>query len=128
MNNKIIKFLSTLKNASLARKEFAVVSYYPVVLSCVESLYKEGLIQSYSLTEKDNKKTIFIRLRIINDICLTSNIKLVSKSVYAKYLTYKDIVRLVVKQKDCFFLTTKGISSLKDCKTSKIGGVLMFSC
>ncbi len=128
MNNKIIKFLSTLKNASLAKKEFVVVSYYPIVLSCTESLYKECLIQSYSLTENNNNKIIFIRLRVVNDFCLTSNIKLISKSVYTKYLTYKDIVRLVIKQKDCFFLTSKGICSLKDCKTSKIGGVLMFSC
>jgi small subunit ribosomal protein S8 len=128
MNNKIIKFLSTLKNASLVKKEFVAVPYYTIVLSCTESLYKEGLIQSYTLAGNKTNKVIVIRLRVVNDFCLTSNIKLISKSVYTKYLTYKDIVRLVIKQKDCFFLTSKGIRSLKDCKASKIGGVLMFSC
>ena len=128
MNNKVIKFLSTLKNASLAKKDIVLVAHYPIVLNCVESLYKEGLIQSFhTLTDGDSKK-IFIRIRNVNDYSVTSNIKLVSKSVYTKCLTYKDIVRLTFKQKECFFLTNKGICSLKECKLNKTGGILMFSC
>ena len=87
MNNQIIKFLSFLKNSSLSKKKSVIVNYNNLIIKCVESLYKEGLILSYSILRDENNKSskIEIKLRNVNDNVLTSKIKIVSRPTNIKY-------------------------------------------
>lgn len=126
MNNKIVKFLSLIKNASLVKKNHIVVSYNDLILKCVEVLYKEGLILSYSILKEKSDLKISIKLRNVDDIVLTSQIKLVSKPTHIKYLPYHQICRIVLKEKTGFFFTNKGILTLDECKKNKVGGVFSF--
>lgn len=126
MNNKIVKFLSAVKNASLAKKDNVVVNYNALLLKCVEVLYKEGLILSYSIFKENSALKISLKLRNVDDIVLTSRIKLVSKPTHIKYLPYHQICRIVLKEKTGFFFTNKGILTLDDCKKQKVGGVFSF--
>lgn len=126
MNNKIVKFLSLIKNASLVKKNNVVVSYNDLILKCVEVLYKEGLILSYSILKEKSDLKISIKLRNVDDMVLTSQIKLVSKPTHLKYLPYHQICRIVLKEKTGFFFTNKGILTLDECKKNKVGGVFSF--
>jgi ribosomal protein S8 len=128
MNNQIIKFLSLLKNSSLAKKKFVTVNYNNLIIKCIEALYKEGLILSYSVVkEKDNNdKKIQIKLRNVDDIILTSKIKIVSKPTNIKYLQYHQLCRITLKEKTGFFSTNKGILTLDECKKNRLGGVFSF--
>lgn len=126
MNNKIVKFLSLIKNASLVKKNHVVVCYNDLILKCVEVLYKEGLILSYSILKEKSDLKISIKLRNVDDMVLTSHIKLVSKPTHIKYLPYHQICRIVLKEKTGFFFTNKGILTLDECKKNKVGGVFSF--
>lgn len=128
MNNQIIKFLSLLKNSSLARKKFVTINYNNLIIKCTEALYKEGLILSYSvIREQDtNEKKIQIKLRNVDDIVLTSKIKIVSKPTNIKYLQYHQLCRITLKEKTGFFSTNKGILTLDECKKNRLGGVFSF--
>ena len=128
MNNQIIKFLSLLKNSSLSKKESISVNYNNLILKCVEALYKEGLILSYSLIAgTDEKSTVIkIKLRNVNDIVLTSKLKIVSKPTNIKYLQYHQLCRIVLKGKTGFFSTSKGILTLDECKKNRLGGIFSF--
>lgn len=128
MNNKIVKFLNTLKNASLARKENIIISYNASLIKCVEALYKEGLILSYSTikVKEGSDISIAVKLRKIDDIVLTSKLTLVSKPTNIKHLPYHEICRLTLKEKTGFFFTNKGILTLEECKQQKVGGVFSF--
>ena len=128
MNNQIIKFLSLLKNSSLSKKKFVTVNYNNLIIKCIEALYKEGLILSYFVQkEKDNSPTkIQIKLRNVDDIVLTSKIKIVSKPTNIKYLQYHQLCRITLKEKTGFFSTNKGILTLDECKKNRLGGVFSF--
>lgn len=126
MNNKIVKFLNTIKNASLARKDSVVISYNASLIKCVEVLYKEGLILSYSTVKEGSEVSIVVKLRKIDDIVLTSKLTLISKPTNIKHLPYHEICRLTLKEKTGFFFTNKGILTLEECKQQKVGGVFSF--
>ncbi len=128
MNNQIIKFLSLLKNSSLSKKKSVIVNYNNLVIKCIESLYKEGLILSYSIFKDQNDKSdkIEIKLRNVNDVVLTSKIKIVSKPTNIKYLQYHQLCRIALKEKTGFFSTNKGILTLDECKKNRLGGVFSF--
>jgi ribosomal protein S8 len=126
MNNKIIKFLSIIKNASLAKKSSVTINYSSVLLKCTEALYKEGIVLSYFTIQKDADLKIFIKLRNVDDIFLTSKIKSVSKPSNIKYLPYHQICRITLKSKTCFFLTNLGILTLDECKKKRVGGIFSF--
>lgn len=128
MNNQIIKFLSLLKNSSLSKKKLVTVNYNNLIIKCIEALYKEGLILSYFVQkEKDNSLTkIQIKLRNVDDIVLTSKIKIVSKPTNIKYLQYHQLCRITLKEKTGFFSTNKGILTLDECKKNRLGGVFSF--
>lgn len=126
MNNKIVKFLSTVKNASLAKKDIVIITYNSLILKCVEVLYKEGLILSYSILKENSDSKISIKLRNVEDVVLTSRIKLVSKPTHIKYLPYHQLCRIALKEKTGFFFTNKGILTLDECKKQKVGGVFSF--
>jgi ribosomal protein S8 len=126
MNNKIIKFLSTLKNASLARKNSISINYNSLILDCVKALYNEGLILSYSTVKDNSELKIIVKLRHVDDIVLTSKIKFVSKPTHIKQLPYHQLCRLNLKEKIGFFFTDKGILTLDGCQKKRVGGVFSF--
>lgn len=126
MNNKIIKFLSILKNASLSKKNYILVDFNKTILKCTEALYKEGLILSYSTLNNNDGLKINIKLRNVDDKILTTKIKFISKPSSIKYLPYYQICRVVLKEKACFFFTSKGILTLEECKKYKVGGAFSF--
>lgn len=128
MNNQIIKFLSFLKNSSLSKKKSVIVNYNNLIIKCVESLYKEGLILSYSILKGENQKAnkIEIKLRNVNDHVLTSKIQIVSRPTNIKYLQYHQLCRITLKEKTGFFSTNKGILTLDECKKNRLGGVFSF--
>jgi ribosomal protein S8 len=126
MNNKIIKFLNILKNASLAKKDVVILTSNHLLLNCTEALYKEGLILSYSTFKDNDEIKLLIKLRNVDDTVLTNKLKAVSKPTHIRYLPYHQLCRLSLKEKTGFFSTSKGILTLDECKKNRVGGVFSF--
>ena len=124
MNNQIIKLISTLKNSSMSNKNFVLVEKNFLVLNCIECLYKEGLILSYSIMSEKNK--ILVKLRSVNSDVLTNKLKLISRPSKPVYLKYSDLCRMSFKSGIGFLFTSRGIFTLNECKKKRIGGLFAF--
>lgn len=116
--------LIALKNASLAKKKDVFVKKTPLILDCLSVLYKEGFVLSYSYNLDDTK--VLVKLRYFDGNCLTSDLKIISKVSHIRYLNYREICRISLGNKVGFFLTSKGIQTLENCKINKVGGILAF--
>lgn len=126
MNLTKIKFLLTLKTCSLAKKESILIPYHINNKSLISILYKEGLIQSFDF--KKFNRNISIYLRYYYNRVLLDSIAIISKPSNNKYLKLKDLYKLNSKKRLFILSTTKGLKSLLDCKTSNLGGKLLFVC
>jgi ribosomal protein S8 len=121
--NNILKFAIHLKNASMVNREHVIVRKQKAILDCVRLLYKEGLVQSFAVTDTE----ILIRTRIVDNVCVTSNIELQNHPTRPHPLRYNQIVKLTAKRTEPWFTTKHGIRTLTQCKKEKIGGFFIFS-
>lgn len=130
MNKNLIELLINIKNASLAKKSLIKFAYKASFIDYLSILYKEGFIQSYSISfDITKKEKIFlISLRLFESKVLTENLKLISLPSRSKTLSYEDITQLNIKNKLIVLSTSKGIMSHVECLKRKTGGTAIFSC
>ena len=128
MNKNLIKFLITIRNSSLAKKSFVRVKNLEVLCDYVKVLYRQGLIQSYSIEIEYGVEYLVIFLRNFQNKIVTENLKLLSKPSKVKILSYDDLTRLNLKNKTFILSTSEGIVSHNDCLKYKLGGIAIFSC
>jgi len=126
MNNSIIHFLLTIKNAGMARKEITIITNNKINVDLVTLLYKEGFLQSFTVNEKQNTITIFLRYG--NNKNVFKELKLVSTPSRLIYLNYLDLCQLYDKKMLLVFSTDKGFFTGLECKKNKIGGKFLFIC
>jgi|APCry1669192269_1035402.scaffolds.fasta_scaffold11089_3 ribosomal protein S8 len=126
MNYTTIKFLATIKNASLNTTKNLIVNYDNFSLSILKILYNFGLIQNYTVL---NKTKVYISLRKVFNKTLTQNIKFISTPTKKLSFSYKKISLIQRKSNMVFFFSTnRGLLSGEECKRQKLGGVLLFLC
>lgn len=124
MNQFIIKFLISLKNASFFKKEYISVKFSKSTFQIVESLYHEGFIQSYKI----DGKNLNIVLRYFFNKSMLKDLRFVSTPSKHRYLNFKTISKLPSKKFTLFLSTNKGILTLSQCKLLKTGGKALFYC
>lgn len=127
MRSNVIKFLITLKNASILRKEFVCCFYNKLFLKLIKILYKEGLIQDYFLKKNLlGSFQLIISLKYVYNLGDLSTLKIISRPSWTLFLTYNDICKLSEKKSIFFFSTDKGFLTSLECKKYKLGGKLLF--
>ena len=122
MNFTQINFLINLKNNSLRGKEFLVVKYHSSLVSLVEFLYAEGLIQSFNIKDMQ----ISVNLRYFHT-SLFKNLKIISKPSFKKAVSAPSLCTLPIKNSIFCFSTRSGLHNLAVCKKAKQGGLLFFT-
>lgn len=122
MNKFIIDFLLRLKNASFFKKEYISIKYSKYSLELVVSLYNQGFLHSYHLS--NNK--IFITLRYFFNKPILKNLKIVSTPSKLRYINLKSLSKVSTKKLSFFISTNKGILTAQECKKQKIGGIILF--
>lgn len=132
MNIEIIKSLNKLKNASLSNKESICLKYNKFTLNLLKFLYEEGFVLSFIVF--NDKKSIYslrkikVCLRFFYNKPVLKELKVLSSSSKASFLSHKNIVRLNSKKALYCFSTSQGVLSALTCKKRKLGGVLLFVC
>jgi small subunit ribosomal protein S8 len=122
MTNSLVNFLVTLKNASNLKHEFILVKFSFSHLQIVESLYLEGFIQSYKVKEN----SLYLKLRYFFNKSILKNLKLVSTPSNFRFLNLKNLSRLSNKNSTVFISTSRGVLTLSQCKSLKLGGKVLF--
>lgn len=128
MNIKLLKFCTALKSNYLKQESFFSFSHSKIIENLCEILYREGIIQSYVLTDKKNDLRITIFLRYSIDKSTSKRLKLVSRPSNKKYLTIEEIKRLKLKTNTLILSTSLGLMTLEDCLRNKVGGIALFLC
>lgn len=119
MKNGVVEFFSQFKNLLMLKKsKTLVVPYNKKVLAYIEVLYKEGVIQSYDVSEHSN-----IKIKVIPFL---QDVKYLDKGKLTVFLKYKDICRLNSNLGGLFLTTSKGLKTLSECKKYRLGGILKF--
>lgn len=127
MNNLLIRFLISIKNAIILKKEFVNIFFNKKLILLSKALYKQGLIQDFWL-KKDSIKffKIVIFLKAYQNFSNFLTLKIVSKPSRSLFFSYKDLCKLYEKQILYIFSTPLGFLSSFDCKKLKMGGLLFF--
>ena len=129
MNIKIAKLIVSLKNASKIKQVTTQVDFNKNNILVLTLLYKEGLIQSFSLQKnKNNFIFILVTLRYSEGKNVLSALKLISKPSLSRYFTYSQLCFISNKFFFGALSTDKQILSLSDCKKLRVGGQFLFIC
>jgi ribosomal protein S8 len=122
MNKNFIEFLTSLKNASLFKKEYLIVKSSKIILETLRGLYDEGFVQSYKLTSGN----VIVLLRYFFNKPILKNLKVLSTPSKTRHFNLKLLSKLSKKKTVCFFSTNKGIITLAKCKKLNSGGIALF--
>ncbi len=122
INNNLVRFLISLKNASMVNKPHILVEKNKVIEETCRALYREGLIQTYSTTDKN----IVVKLRVVDGQSVTTNIKVAPHPSRPSILSFKELSRITFKRTEGFLSTHQGVLPLTECKKRRLGGVFLF--
>jgi len=129
MTTKTAKLLVFLKNASKINQITTIVDFNRSNIFVLTLLYKEGLIQSFSL-QKDVKSLtkILVTLRYCEGKNVLTSLKLISKPSLSRYFTYAELCFISNKFTFGALSTDKQVLSLAECKKFRVGGQFLFVC
>lgn len=126
MNSTLIKFLISIKNSSIFKKEQLKIFYNKKFILLAKILYKQGLIQDFYLKKENYNFYLIINLKYNYNFSNFKNFKIVSKPSRSIFFSFKDISKIYEKQVLYIFSTSLGYLTSLECKQKKIGGLLFF--
>lgn len=117
-----LNLLIKLKNGQLSKKLFLFHKKTNISELLLKTLWKNNFIIGYKI----NNFKLKIILKYFNNKPVISSFKFI-KNFNNFHLTTKQIWSLNIKNNYfCFVSTSYGIKSLNNCKTTKIGGKILF--
>ncbi len=126
MSDSISNFITIIRNASRAGKEFSVARYSKLHQSIAEILKKEGYIREFSNdVDKNGHKNIVIKLKYVNETPALTGIQRYSKSGCRSYFGYNDIPRVLGGLGIGILTTSNGLMIDREARKKKIGGELI---
>ena len=126
MNINLIKLLLKLKNASNSKKEHVEVLSNKTYNILLDTLYQEGLIQSFCSGKNVRLTNVFLRYPSNNSSFET--LKIISTPSKIRYLTFLDLCQISDKRRSLFLFTDKNLLVGRECKKQRLGGKLLFIC
>lgn len=124
--DQIANLITSLKNASAARKESVVVSHTKIKSSILDTLVKEGFITGVEKDGKGVAKTLTVALKYENRKPAITGVKRVSKFSKRIYKGAKDLRPVKNGFGTLVLSTPKGILSDKEARKSNLGGEALF--
>lgn len=129
MNKNQISLLLAIKTASILQKEKIQISLSKISILLLSALYKHGIIQNFiklNVAHNGNSPKFLIFLRYFFNKPVVKNFKIFSKPSINLYLRFADICLIQDKKHTLFLSTPKGILTNFECKSKKVGGIVLF--
>lgn len=119
-------FLTTIRNASNARKETCEVRYSKIHLGIAAILKEEGYITDYrEVSREKGGKSIIITLKYVHGEPAITGLERYSKPGRRLYAGYNDIPRVLGGLGISILTTSKGIMKDRDARRQKVGGEVL---
>lgn len=126
MNLSLINLLIQLKNASQIKESQVKVRYNRIAAKLLTLLYREGIIQSFSVNS--TKSFFIIYLRHFDNLDLLKDLKIISTNSNFKCLSYKELAKITNKKFIIVLSTSAGFMTSLECQKFKLGGKVLFLC
>jgi small subunit ribosomal protein S8 len=119
--------LIRIKNGLERGREKVKIPYSHLDMNVLESLTKEGYLDSVSRKGRGTRRIIEVKLKYDEDgKPAISGIKFISKPSRMMYIGYRDIKRSRQGFGNYFLSTPIGILTDKEAKNKKVGGQMLF--
>lgn len=126
VTDPIANFITSLKNASEARKTSITVPYSVLKESIAHALMKAGYVSSIEKKGKKAIKTLDVGLVYIGGEPRVHGVDRISKPSRRIYQKSKDIRMFKSGFGNTVFSTPKGVLVDADAKKNKVGGEVLF--
>lgn len=119
-------FITTIRNASNARKENCEARYSKMHLGIADILKEEGYITDYrEATRNTGGKSIVITLKYVHGEPAIAGLERFSKPGRRLYTGYGDIPRVLGGLGISILTTSKGIMKDREARRQKVGGEVL---
>lgn len=126
VHDTIGDFLTTIRNASLARKESCTVQNSKMRSAIAAILKDEGYVNDVSDGENEHGfKTLTVSLKFIGDTPAITGIERHSTPGRRLYYGCKDIPRVLGGLGVAILTTSKGVMRARDAREAGVGGELV---
>jgi small subunit ribosomal protein S8 len=119
----ISDYLTRMRNAIKANKKNVEIPASNLKKQITEILLKNSMISDYKIVETPDKQgSIVIRLKYYNDESVILGMERVSKSGIRKYVSKKNLPRVLNNLGIAIISTSRGVMTDKEAKKLGIGG------
>lgn len=119
----ISDYLTRLRNALKANKKSVEIPASNMKKQITEILLKNSMISDYTIVETPDKQgSIVIRLKYYNDESVILGMERVSKSGIRKYVSKKNLPRVLNNLGIAIISTSRGVMTDKEAKKLGVGG------
>lgn len=127
MNHNVGDLIIRIKNAYLAKRKEAIISYSKFSKEIMELLVQEGFLREVKEKTLDGKKVLVAVLRYERRIPIFTDTLIVSKPSLRIYATAKSLKGLQRRGLGIAVLSTnQGVMTEKEAKKKGIGGEVLF--
>ena len=122
VNDPIADYLTRIRNAQERKQEVLTLPATNMLVSISDILKKTGFIESFELVDGELQKELKLTLKYINEMPAIRSLKRVSKPGLRKYISYKDVPKVLSGKGISILSTPQGVLTGDDAKKNKVGG------
>lgn len=117
--------LITLKNASLIRKEEAIIPYSGLLFKICEILKREGYIENFRKIYEEKREFIKVYLKYKDKNPCISQVRRISKPSLRVYVRREKIPQVLKGRGLALVSTSKGLLTDKEARKQGLGGEIL---
>lgn len=125
MTDPISNFISSIKNALMARKESVVIPYSKLKESMAKILVREGYITEVSVDETGAFKQLVVTLKYVGKLPAVTDVRRLSKPGLRLYTPATQIPKALGGYGITIVSTNKGILTDSEARKLHVGGELI---
>lgn len=127
MTDPIADYLTRLRNAIMANYRVVEIPASNLKKEITKVLFEKGYILNYKFVDEGPQGTIKIALKYdpVNKVNAIKKLIRVSTPGLRKYVSYKDLPRVLNGLGIAILSTSKGVMTDKEALTNKVGGEVL---
>ncbi len=119
-------FLTKIKNAQAARKEYVKISYSNLDFAIAELLVREGYLEAVAKKGRMPKRVIEVKLKYVDKQGAISGLRFLSRPSLKVFSGYRALRKVRQGYGVAVLTTPKGIMTGAEARKAQEGGQLLF--
>ena len=124
-SDTIADMLTRIRNAARMKADKVDIPASRMKLEIAKILKEEGFIRAYKIIKYKKQGILRVNLKYVDDACVITGLKKVSKSGRRVYVGCKEIPKVLGGVGISILSTPRGVLSDRTCKTENVGGELI---